>query len=144
MPVHDADQELRLRHIEIGLPPFSLHEASSLLACPCSLSFVEHNNFLNWNTHVPDVFIAEVMDVLDEAAYLALGRPFRDSLAPGFVSCQSFPQNVHQWTIARKKNRVLVHILKGTPSRDVETRQGLTGTWNAGNKTDGFSGVLPS
>src|ERR1700722_12955633 len=64
--IHNTDEELRLRHIEVGLPSLSLHERSGLLASPGTLRLVKYDDFLDRNIVVADVLISEMMDVLDE------------------------------------------------------------------------------
>src|SRR5882757_2054693 len=76
MPIHYADEELWLRHVEVGPPSFTLHEARCLLAGPGPLRFVEHDDLLNRDITVSRVSVPEMMDILDEAAHLALGILF--------------------------------------------------------------------
>jgi hypothetical protein len=76
MPIHYANEELWLRHVEVCLPPFALHKARCLRAGPGSLRLVEHDDLLNRNISVSDVMVPEMMNILDEVADSALGSLF--------------------------------------------------------------------
>jgi len=110
MPIHHADQELWLGHIEVGLSPFALHEASRLVPGPSALSFVKHNNFLVRDGIVADVVVSEVMNILDKTADFALSYPFRDALTRRFVACEGFSKDIDKRAIAGQKNGVLITV----------------------------------
>jgi len=120
MPIHYADQELWLGHVEVVLPSFALHEASRLFARPSALRFVKHNNLLKRNGVIAHVVISEVVNILDKATHFALSRLFRDAFAPRFVACEGLPQDINKWAVARKKNSVLIEMLDRAPRSDIQ------------------------
>jgi hypothetical protein len=100
MPIHYANEELWLGHIEVGLSSFALHEASRLFARPSALSLVKHNNFLKRNSVIANIVISEVMDILDKTANLALSRRFRDPFPRGLVTCKGLSKDINKRPIA--------------------------------------------
>src|SRR5688500_6183234 len=61
MPVHDADEELWLRHVKVFDLELVLHELSCLLAGPRPLRFVENDHPLVRWARVAERLIPEVM-----------------------------------------------------------------------------------
>src|SRR5215472_8276227 len=64
--IHDAEQELRLRHGEAEVPTLLPHELRGLLDIPCSLRLIEDGDFLNWRGVRRERIVPEMMDILDE------------------------------------------------------------------------------
>jgi len=70
MPVETGNQELRLRLVETSLPFLPLHERTGLRYIPGALGFIKQNYMLWRCPVITEVFIAEVMNVLDESLNL--------------------------------------------------------------------------
>jgi hypothetical protein len=119
MPIHHANQELRLRHIKVGLPSFALHETCRLLAGPSPLRFVEHDDLLKRDIIVADILVSEMMNILNEAAHGSLSSLFRDTLASSFVASKSFSEHFNKRAVARQKNGMLIVMFLRAPSRDI-------------------------
>ena len=64
--IHDAEQELGLRHRKSGLPTLLLHELRSLIDVPRTLSLIEYGDFFIRGGVRGERIIPEMMDVLDE------------------------------------------------------------------------------
>src|SRR5262249_18390485 len=65
VPVHHAQEELGLGHVEVGLLTLRPHELRGLNAIPRALRFVEHG-YSFYRRPCPEVVVAEVVDILDE------------------------------------------------------------------------------
>ena len=123
MPIHHTNKELRLRHVEVGLPSFALHEASRLLSGPGPLCFVKHHHFLDRDIVVADIMISKVVNILDKAAYLALGCFLSDALTLSFVSRKCLSEHINKWAIAGQKDGVLIAMFIGTACRYIQPGQ---------------------
>ena len=47
MPIHDADEKLRLRLLKIRRALFPLHKFHQCISIPCTLRLVKNGNFLD-------------------------------------------------------------------------------------------------
>ena len=73
MPIHDADQECRLRLVKPNDAFTGGHKLGRLISIPCALRFVEDCNPFNRRVVCHEIGVSEVMDILNEAFDLALG-----------------------------------------------------------------------
>ena len=142
MAIHNADEELRLRHIEVRLTSFALHEGGGLLPIPGALSFVKHDYFLDRDIVIADVLISKVMDVLNKAAHLALRCLLGDSFALYFVASKGLSEHVNEWPVTGKKDGMFITMFVRASCRDIQPSQSFTRTRHASDKADGFRAFL--
>src|SRR5690606_10930324 len=71
MPIEAADEELRLRLIEVWSLLSLKHELTRLVEIPCSLCFIKQRDMFNRCTaRIDQTFIAKVVNILDERLHL--------------------------------------------------------------------------
>lgn len=66
MAIHDSDEEFRLGKVESVLSFLTAHEIRGHLLRPRALGFVKNYNPINWSPTIPQMFITEMVDILNE------------------------------------------------------------------------------
>jgi hypothetical protein len=95
VPVHHADQEFWFRLIEVRLTALVAHEFGSLVARPSTLCFVKNHDTLDGRFGIAQRFVAEVVDILNEARNPAFCIRLGGAIPVGLVARQRLAQNLH-------------------------------------------------
>lgn len=148
MAVHDSDKEFRFGKVESVLSLFPSHKIRSHLFRPCPLGFVENHDPVYRSPTVRQMFVPEMMDVLNEGFRFSFRIPFSDFLPVRTNPSRSVPserllQHFDQRSVSRKEHRVFTSDGITHPRGEIESDEGFSGSWNARNEADRFFPEFP-
>lgn len=148
MAVHDSDKEFRLGKVESVLSLFPPHKIRSHLFRPCPLGFVKNHDPVYRSPLVRQMFVPEMMDVLNEGFRFSFRIPFSDFFPirtnpSRSVSGERFLQYFDQRSISRQKHRVFTGDGVTHLRCEIESDEDFSGPRNARNEADGFFSEFP-